>query len=458
MLIVLGNPGSANDLIAKALSLSPTVHHFKGAKCDLLKTVSGSAKLFMDDIPTDGTVSVQQAMGMLKQKQNNFYCGAGFKLEPEWTNNLFIKTDSGYKAMHSIRKLVAGNFGVNTYRNHKHTDVWPDHYGFWKASIDGINLILEDSYDHEGNNTDFGKQYVLAEYGNFHWFKEAFPTAELIFPMWRNQMHFAHYYHLRQYGHAKETDTLNNKDTNSHGIGFGDELVKRFIKVTDTKHNEAELKQILFKYPHYIPQHLMIHHQINVDEFLDSAENLESMIRTALRRSMFFAMRKENMMRVYKADHTKIIIDDFFTDETYRQKIYKQFDLEYPDLTKFLQSIHSVMIHNKPRRGDLPQEWKDMHNPSIQNKSLLDNVLQIFHDYCNGELAMSPTTALDDIKVFAPGKKQQWTTADELVIELTLVLNGVFDNIEQTNIGPWTDIYTIAEFVHRLEKHVEAMD
>ena len=64
----------------------------------------------------------------------------------------------------------------------------------------------------------------------------------------------------------------------------------------------------------------------------------------------------------------------------------------------------------------------------------------------------------DDIKVFAPGKKQQWTTADELVIELTLVLNGVFDNIEQTNIGPWTDIYTIAEFVHRLEKHVEAMD
>ena len=182
------------------------------------------------------------------------------------------------------------------------------------------------------------------------------------------------------------------------------------------------------------------------------------MIRTALRRSMFFAMRKENMMRVYKADHTKIIIDDFFTDETYRQKIYKQFDLEYPDLTKFLQSIHSVMIHNKPRRGDLPQEWKDMHNPPIQNKSLLDNVLQIFHDYCNGELAMSPTTALDDIKVFAPGKKQQWTTADELVIELTLVLNGVFNNIEQTNIGPWTDIYTIAEFVHRLEKHVEAMD
>ena len=71
MLIVLGNPGSANDLIAKALSLSPTVHHFKGAKCDLLKTASGSAKLFMDDIPTDGTVSVQQAMGMLKQKQNN---------------------------------------------------------------------------------------------------------------------------------------------------------------------------------------------------------------------------------------------------------------------------------------------------------------------------------------------------------------------------------------------------
>ena len=32
------------------------------------------------------------------------------------------------------------------------------------------------------------------------------------------------------------------------------------------------------------------------------------------------------------------------------------------------------------------------------------------------------------------------------------------NNIEQTNIGPWTDIYTIAEFVHRLEKHVEAMD
>ena len=72
MLIVLGNPGSANDLIAKALSLSPTVHHFNGAKCDLLKTVSGSAKLFRDDSPTDGTVSVQHALGMLKHKQIKF--------------------------------------------------------------------------------------------------------------------------------------------------------------------------------------------------------------------------------------------------------------------------------------------------------------------------------------------------------------------------------------------------
>ena len=203
----------------------------------------------------------------------------------------------------------------------------------------------------------------------------------------------------------------------------------------------------------------MIHHQTGVDELLKNPKELHGMVRTALRRSMFFAMRKEHMMRWDgESNYTPIIIDDFFTDESYRKDVFAKFNLEYPVLEKFMQSIQSVLIHHKPIRPDLPQEWKDMHNPPIQNKSLLDNVLQIFHDYCNGELAMSPTTALDDIKVFAPGKKQQWTTADELVIELTLVLNGVFDDIEQTNIGPWTDIYTIAEFVSRLEKHAETMD
>ena len=51
MIIVLGNPGSANDLVAKALSLSPSVHHYKGAECELVQSVSSSAKLFMDDLP-----------------------------------------------------------------------------------------------------------------------------------------------------------------------------------------------------------------------------------------------------------------------------------------------------------------------------------------------------------------------------------------------------------------------
>ena len=68
MIIVLGNPGSANDLVAKALSLSPSVHHYKGAECELVQSVSSSAKLFMDDLPVDGTISVEQALGILKTK------------------------------------------------------------------------------------------------------------------------------------------------------------------------------------------------------------------------------------------------------------------------------------------------------------------------------------------------------------------------------------------------------
>ena len=460
MIIVLGNPGSANDLVAKALSLSPSVHHYKGAECELVQSVSSSAKLFMDDLPVDGTISVEQALGILKQKQANFYCGTGFKLEPEWTNNLFYKHGENLKPLNSIRKLVAGNFGVNTYRNHKHTDIWPDHYGFWKTSIKKIHPLIENSVDHEGNPTDFSKQYVFAEYGNFHWFRQAFPDATLVFPQWRNQMHFAHYYHLRQYGHASETDTLSNKDKDSYNkinVGFAEELIKRFQEVTDTQLEEPLLRSILFKFPHYIPQHLMIHHQTGVDELLKNPRQLHSMVRTALRRSMFFAMRKENMMRMDKQHHTKIIVDLFFQDEDYRKNVFADFDLEYPDLDKFMQSIHSVLLQHKPSRPELPQEWKDMHNPTIANKSLLDNALQIFHDYCDGAIPISPTTALDDIKLHAPGKKQQWTTADELVIELTFALSGILD-LDETNIGPWTDIYTIAEFVSRLEKHAETMD
>ena len=460
MLIVLGNPGSANDLIAKSLSLSPTVHHFKGAECELVKSISSSAKLFMDDLPDDGTISVEQALGILKQTQANFYCGTGFKLEPEWTNNLFYKHKENLKPLNSIRKLVAGNFGVNTYRNHKHTDIWPDHYAFWDTSIKEIHKLIEDSVDHEGNKTDFNNQYVFAEYGNFHWFLKAFPNAELIFPMWQNQMHFAHYYHLRQYGHAEETDTLSNKDKDSYNkvnVGFADELIKRFQEVTDTQLEEPLLRSILFKFPHYIPQHLMIHHQTGVDELLKNPKELHGMVRTALRRSMFFAMRKEHMMRWDgESNYTPIIIDDFFTDESYRKDVFAKFNLEYPVLEKFMQSIQSVLIHHKPTRPDLPQEWKDMHNPEVKNMDLLNNVIKVFGDYAGIEV--NSTTALDDIKLHAPGKKQHWTTADELVIELTLVLRGIFNDIEQTNIGPWTDIYTIAEFVNRLEQHAKTMD
>ena len=230
MLILLGNPGSANDLIAKAFSLSESVHHFKGAECDKVQSVARSAKLFMDDLPAEGTISVEAALGMLKQKQTKFYCGAGFKLEPEWTNNLFYTHNEHLKPLNSIRKLVAGNFGVNTYRNHKHTDIWPQHFDFWKTSIDKIHSIIENSLDHEGKPTDFSKRYVFAEYGNFHWFSQAFPDADLIFPKWRNQMHFAHFYHLRQYGHARDTDNLNNRDVDSHStvnVGFAQELIKR---------------------------------------------------------------------------------------------------------------------------------------------------------------------------------------------------------------------------------------
>ena len=129
------------------------------------------------------------------------------------------------------------------------------------------------------------------------------------------------------------------------------------------------------------------------------------MVRTALRRSMFFAMRKENMMRMDKQHHTKIIVDLFFQDEDYRKNVFAEFGLEYPDLDKFMQSIHSVLLQHKPSRPELPQEWKDMHNPTIANKSLLDNALQIFHDYCDGAIPISPTTALDDIKLHAPGQK-----------------------------------------------------
>ena len=273
-------------------------------------------------------------------------------------------------------------------------------------------------------------------------------------------MHFAHYYHLRQYGHAEETDKLSNKDKDSYNkvnIGFADELIKRFQEVTDTQLEEPLLRSILFKFPHYIPQYLMIHHQTNVDELLNNPKELESMIRTALRRSMFFAMRKEHMMRWDgESNYTPIIIDDFFTDESYRKDIFAKFDLDYPVLEKFIQSIQSVLIQHKPHRPDLPQEWKDMHNPEVNDKDLLYKVINVFKDYAGIEV--DSTTALDDIKLHAPGKKQHWTTADELVIELTLVLRGVFENIEQTNIGSWTDIYTIAEFVNRLEQHAKTMD
>ena len=125
-------------------------------------------------------------------------------------------------------------------------------------------------------------------------------------------------------------------------------------------------------------------------------------------------------------------------------------------MQKYIQSVQSVLLHHKPQRADLPQEWKDMHNPTIDNKGLLDATIQIFEDYCG--LKVEPTTALDDIKLHAPGKKQHWTTADELVIELTLVLRGIFNSIDQTNIGPWKDIYTVAEFVKRLELHAKTMD
>ena len=460
MLILLGNPGSANDLIAKAFSLSESVHHFKGAECDKVQSVARSAKLFMDDLPAEGTISVEAALGMLKQKQTKFYCGAGFKLEPEWTNNLFYTHNEHLKPLNSIRKLVAGNFGVNTYRNHKHTDIWPQHFDFWKTSIDKIHSIIENSLDHEGKPTDFSKRYVFAEYGNFHWFSQAFPDADLIFPKWRNQMHFAHFYHLRQYGHARDTDNLNNRDVDSHStvnVGFAQELIKRFKEVTDTQLEETLLRSILFKFPHYIPQYLMIHHQTNVDELLKDPKRLHQLVRTALRRSMFFAMRKENMMRNdTKSKYTTIDIEDFFTDESYRQTVFAQFDLQYPEMQKYIQSVQSVLLHHKPQRADLPQEWKDLHNPPVNDQSLLEATIQIFEDYCG--IQVEPTTALDDIKLHAPGKKQHWTTADELVIELTLVLRGIFNNIDQTNIGPWTDIYTVAEFVKRLEEHAKTMD
>ena len=174
------------------------------------------------------------------------------------------------------------------------------------------------------------------------------------------------------------------------------------------------------------------HHQTGVDELLKNPKELHGMVRTALRRSMFFAMRKEHMMRRDgESNYTPIIIDDFFTDESYRKDVFAKFNLEYPVLEKFMQSIQSVLIHHKPTRPDLPQEWKDMHNPEVKNMDLLNNVIKVFGDYAGIEV--NSTTALDDIKLHAPGKKQHWTTADELVIELTLVLRGIFNDIEQTN-------------------------
>lgn len=455
--IVLGNPGGANDLVAKALSLSEDAHHFKGAECDLVESVAASAKLFMDDLPTDGTISVEAAMNVLEQKQSNFYCGAGFKLEPEWTNNLFLKENGRYVPMHSIRKLCAGQYGVNTYRNRKHTPVWPKHFDNWDAAVRGVRkTITQDTVDHQGEPFNINKRFILAEYGNFHWFRQCFPQATLVFPQWRNQMHFAHYYHLRQYGHAQDTDTLSNRDTNQHNIGFADELIQRFIEITDTKLEEPLLRSILFKFPHYIPQYLMNEVRTGVDEFLRDPRELEKLVRTALRRSMYFAMRKENMMRAETERHYKIYIDDFFVDPGYRSRVFEELNLREPEMTKYLQSVQSVLVQHKPKRPDLPQEWKNMHNPEIEDQALLAAVIDVFQDYAN--IPVTPTTALDDIKVHAPGKKQHWTVADELVIELTLCLRGIFDDIQHTNIGAWTGIYTVAEFVHRLEQHVQTLD
>ncbi len=458
-IFILGNPGSANDLVAKTLSQSPSVHHYKGAECELSKRTSASAKLFMDDLPQDGTISIETAMGALKQTQSNFYCGAGFKLEPEWTNNLFYRSGEHLTPYNGIRKLVSGNYGVNTYRNHKHTDIWPDHYNRWQESIDGVHEIFRTALDHEGNTFDGERCHVFAEYGNFHWFRQAFPKAQFAMPIWRNQMHFAFHYHLRQFGNAQDTDKLSNRDNdNANPInkGFAQELIARFQQVTDTKMEPALLQGILFRYPHYVPQWLMIHHQTNVDELLRNPLELERLVNIGLRRTMFFSMRKENMMR-NDADSgaLHIINDDFFVDEAYRQSIFAHYNLEYAPCEKFMQSIQSVFLNHKPKRADLPQEWKDMHTKPTNNQQLLNTCIGLFAEYCDHAIEVEPATALDDIKLHAPGKKQHWTRADELAIELTLVLRGVFDDIKYTNVGAWGEVYTVSEFVHKLEAHLE---
>ena len=458
---VLGNPGSANDLVAKLLSLSPTVHHYKTAECELVERVATSAKLFMDDLPRDGTISIEEALGILNSTQTNFYCGAGFKLEPEWHNNLFYKHNGNYRPLNGIRKLVAGNYGVNTYRNRKHTDIWPDHYERWPESLTGIHNILEDSCDHLGNPSRFDQPYVFAEYGNFHWFRQAFPECKMIMPQWRNQSHFAFYYHLRQFGNADETENLGNRDSDNiknENVGYADELIQRFYAVTDTELEEPLLRSILFKHPHYIPQYLMLNHATGVDRLLRDPMQLKKLFRTSLRRSMYFSMRKEDMMR-HDVEHDFLVVynDDFFNNTEYRNSIFDQLGFELPeDTVKFMQSIQTVMQKAETATpAPLPKEWVELHTKPVNNQELERAVIDMFAQYCDHQIEIEPGTALDDIKRYAPGRNAvNWTRADELAIELGLVLNGTFDDIEQTNVGEWRDCFTVSEFIHLLEQHL----